>query len=189
MTERFELTINSNGQLDIIDHIESKEKNAICIYNDLGVHPFSSAKAVCNLLNEQDNKIKQLKEDLDFIRIIILQLKYNLGEKTFKKGISNRYKYNEEQNEIYGTGDKYGQYTSIIDKRYATFLLNEYYTVIDNITDNKPFFKIVDDYTIKYDGDYFNLHKPSDIRSLIYIINRSNGYDELRCEYNGEEQL
>ena len=61
MTERFELTINSNGQLDIIDHIESKEKNAICIYNDLGVHPFSSAKAVCRLLNEQDKKIQRCK--------------------------------------------------------------------------------------------------------------------------------
>lgn len=48
----------------------------------------------------------------------------------------------------------------------------------------KSFFKIVDDYLIEYDGDYFDLHKPSHIRSLIHIINRANGYSELQCEYN-----
>lgn len=63
--KRFELTINPNGQADIKDNVESKEKNAICIYNDLGVLPFSSAKAVCDLLNEQDTKIKQLKKELE----------------------------------------------------------------------------------------------------------------------------
>ena len=60
--ERFELTINSNGQADIIDKVESKEKNAICIYNDLGVPPYSSAKAVCDLLNGQEKRINKLKE-------------------------------------------------------------------------------------------------------------------------------
>ncbi len=50
----------------------------------------------------------------------------------------------------------------------------------------KHFFKIIDDYYIKYDGDYFDLHKPSDIRSLCYIINRLQGFDELECEYNGD---
>lgn len=60
--ERYELTINSNGQVDIIDKVESKEKNAICIYNDLGVPPFSSAKAVCVLLNEKEEQIKELEE-------------------------------------------------------------------------------------------------------------------------------
>ena len=60
MSERFELTINSNGQADIIDRVESKEKNAICIYNDLGVLPYSSAKAVCDKLNEQEETIQEL---------------------------------------------------------------------------------------------------------------------------------
>ena len=32
-------------------------------------------------------------------------------------------------------------------------------------------FSVVDDYLIGYDGDYFNLHKPSDIRSLVKVIN------------------
>lgn len=31
-------------------------------------------------------------------------------------------------------------------------------------------FKLVEDYLIEYDGDYFDLHKPSDIRSLIKVI-------------------
>ena len=50
----------------------------------------------------------------------------------------------------------------------------------------KSFLKIIDDYYIKYgdDGVLFDLHKPSDIRSLIRIINRANGYSELQCEYN-----
>ena len=61
-TERFELSINSNGQADIIDWVESEEKNAICIYNDLGILPYSSAKAVCDKLNEQDEQIKELQQ-------------------------------------------------------------------------------------------------------------------------------
>lgn len=61
--ERFEFTINSNGQADIIDKVESKEKNAICIYNDLGVPPYSSAKAVCDLLNEQEERITILEKE------------------------------------------------------------------------------------------------------------------------------
>lgn len=59
----YELTINERGQLDIIDHIEGKKRNAICIYNDLGVLPFSSAKAVCDKLNEQDKSINELKKE------------------------------------------------------------------------------------------------------------------------------
>ena len=48
----FELVLNSNGQWDIIDHKESKEKGAVCIYNDLGVAPFSAAPSLCDLLND-----------------------------------------------------------------------------------------------------------------------------------------
>lgn len=62
--DRFESYVNNNGQLDIIDHLESEEKNAICIYNDLGVHPFSSAKAVCDKLNEQDSQIKKANQEI-----------------------------------------------------------------------------------------------------------------------------
>ena len=67
MTENkpYELTINKNGQLDIIDHIESKKRNAICIYNDLGVPHFSSAKAICDLLNSKEELIQELLRDND----------------------------------------------------------------------------------------------------------------------------
>lgn len=64
MTEkRFELKINSNGQLDIVDWYESKKKNAICIYNDLGVAPFSSASSLCDLLNQLNDENEELKEE------------------------------------------------------------------------------------------------------------------------------
>ena len=54
------------------------------------------------------------------------------------------------------------------------------------MTDKKPFLKIIDDYYIKYgnEGELFDLHKPADIRSLIRLMNRANGYTELQCEYN-----
>ena len=32
-------------------------------------------------------------------------------------------------------------------------------------------FEVVDDYTVCYDGDYFDLHKPSNIRSLVTVSN------------------
>ena len=53
----------------------------------------------------------------------------------------------------------------------------------------KQMLKIVDDYLLEYDGDYFDMHKPSDIRSLVYLFNRINGFSELQCEYNDEEMI
>ena len=67
MSKRFELTTNSNGQADIIDWVESKEKNAICIYNDLGILLYSSAKAVCDKLNKQDEQIKELQQLIEIM--------------------------------------------------------------------------------------------------------------------------
>lgn len=64
MTERFELRINNNGQVDIIDWLESRQKDAICIYNDLGVLPYSSAKAVCELLNKLHEEKEYYKREL-----------------------------------------------------------------------------------------------------------------------------
>ena len=53
----------------------------------------------------------------------------------------------------------------------------------------KIFLKIVDDYLLEYDRDCFDMHKPADIRSLVYLFNRSNGFSELQCEYNDEEMM
>ena len=52
----------------------------------------------------------------------------------------------------------------------------------------KPFLKIVNDFYIQYgdESQLFDLHKSSDIRSLIYVLNRDNGFNELKCEYNGD---
>lgn len=71
--KRFELKMNGNGQVDIVDWVESKEKNAICIYNDLGVLPFSSASQLCDLLNElyEENQSiqKHIRELYKFVKI------------------------------------------------------------------------------------------------------------------------
>lgn len=62
--KRFELEVNNNGQFDIVDWYESKEKNAICIYNDLGVMPFSSASSLCDLLNQLNDENEELKKGM-----------------------------------------------------------------------------------------------------------------------------
>lgn len=65
--ERFRAIPNPQGQVDIIDYVESEEKNAICIYNDLGVLPFTSALSLCDLLNElheKNTKLKAVYKDL-----------------------------------------------------------------------------------------------------------------------------
>lgn len=63
MTEkRFELKVNNNNQCDIVDWVESKEKDAICIYNDLGCYYFSSARALCELLNDLNDDNYYLKK-------------------------------------------------------------------------------------------------------------------------------
>lgn len=45
----------------------------------------------------------------------------------------------------------------------------------------KVFLRVVDDYLLEYDGDFFNMHKPSDIRSLVYVLNHDNGFSEQQC--------
>ena len=65
MTEkRFELNVNQHNQYDIVDWVESKEKNAICIYNNLGDYHFSSAKALCELLNELHEENTHIKNTI-----------------------------------------------------------------------------------------------------------------------------
>lgn len=64
MTKRFELKTNFlNGHVDIVDWAESEQKDAICIFNDLGVLPFSSAPSVCNLLNQLNDENERLKQE------------------------------------------------------------------------------------------------------------------------------
>lgn len=62
--KRFELYVNPHEQWDIVDRVESEEKNAICIYNDLGEGRFSSAPALCDLLNELNDENEQLKTQI-----------------------------------------------------------------------------------------------------------------------------
>ena len=61
--ERFGLISNAQGQVDIVDYVESEEKNAICIYNDLGVLPYSSASSLCDLLNQLNDENEELKKE------------------------------------------------------------------------------------------------------------------------------
>lgn len=69
MTEkRFELKVNQHDQCDIVDWVESKEKNAICIYNDLGCYHFSSAKALCGLLNELHEEKEMWKRECERLK-------------------------------------------------------------------------------------------------------------------------
>lgn len=60
--KRFEIKVNKHNQCNIIDWAESKE-NAVCIYNDLGDDYFSSARALCELLNELNDENKQLEKE------------------------------------------------------------------------------------------------------------------------------
>jgi hypothetical protein len=53
-------------------------------------------------------------------------------------------------------------------------------------TAKREFIKIIEDYYIKLgdDGQLFSMHKPSDIRALVYLLNKKQGFTELQCEYN-----
>ena len=65
--------VNQHDQYDIVDWVESKEKNAICIYNDLGCYPFSSAPALCDKLNgltiDIEDELNQLNDENKKLKI------------------------------------------------------------------------------------------------------------------------
>lgn len=60
----------------------------------------------------------------------------------------------------------------------------------EQLKQEKEFLKIINDYYIKLgdDGILFSLHKPADIRSLCYNLNRMQGFSELQCQYNDLEK-
>ena len=119
--KRFELTPNNNGQVDIIDRFESKEKNAICIYNDLGVLPYSSAPALCDLLNGlYDDKIRlecQLRKrtrqrnQLADLNVKLMEENKMLTEE------NNKLKH---QNEL--LSDELEQCKAVINKKWSEYL-------------------------------------------------------------------
>ena len=59
-------------------------------------------------------------------------------------------------------------------------------------------FTLVNDYLIEYDGSYFDLHKPSNIRSLVTVIGYVTDENEqlkkdrficLDCEHSGYAEI
>lgn len=81
-----------------------------------------------------------------------------------------------------------GEVSKFIDKEVdeSIDILEQIINELRINTNKKPFLKIIDDYYIKVGDDcqLIDLHKPSDIRSLIYIINREMGFTETECENN-----
>ena len=54
--DRFELFLTNSEHFEIVDWKETLENSILTVYNDLGVHPFSSAPSLCILLNELENE-------------------------------------------------------------------------------------------------------------------------------------
>lgn len=79
--KRFELYVNpQTSACDIKDNVESEMKNAICIYNDLGIYPFTSAPALCDLLNELYDENVKYKNVFEKINKRIGQLNEDLND-------------------------------------------------------------------------------------------------------------
>lgn len=79
-----------------------------------------------------------------------------------------------------------GQQATIEELKEENSNLN---SILNEVGLQKPFIKILDDYMIEYDGSCFSMHKPSDIRSFVYLMNRNNNFDELQCSYNDESMV
>ena len=62
MSKRFDLQISPGPKPEQYCIIDT-EQEVLTIYNDLGCIHFTSAPAVCDLLNEQDNMIKSLENE------------------------------------------------------------------------------------------------------------------------------
>ena len=61
MSERYKLVPNQRKCWDIVD----MESDILTIYNDLGHYYFSSAPAICTLLNDYEDKLKSKDELID----------------------------------------------------------------------------------------------------------------------------
>lgn len=144
------------------EHIKDKLEIMLPFY----VETLPEAKNICGVLNELYKENKELKEKLQTNHTV------NENEQLIKM-LNNVANHMQKEHHDMPVDDFVEWWNNIATKGLGDLEIFE-----------KPFLKIVDDYLIEYDGDYFDLHKPADIRSLMYIINRSNGFTVLQCEYN-----
>ena len=157
--------------LDYDDEIGVKENRSgdviVLKHNDLNAQQFVAQLVV--FLNDQNQSIVDLYE----------------GSKYWSDKATEKIKELEEENEQL----KQFKEQNIAEYNKLKKVCNDCKRENEQLKQQKPFLKIHNDYFIQYgdDGELFSLHKPSDIRSLMYLLNRENGYSELQCQYNDLE--
>ena len=108
MEMRFELYPNlSTNQYDIKDNKESIEKKAMVIYNDLGSVYFSSAPAMCELLNDLEKEKEDYKDQLILANAFIKCIENNYEDMSIEDII------------LYNCGNDDEKYRKEFDLQYA----------------------------------------------------------------------
>lgn len=108
-------------------------------------------------------------------------------KETIKKLVNILNKQDKEINQLTKARNKHFQ--SLIDSEEINEALIKENEALKKEQYQAPFLKIVNDYFVEYDGAIYSMHKPSNIRSLCYVLNRLHGFTELQSEYNDEERI
>ena len=150
--------------------VDNKELK--CSNNELYRENEQLKQTIDNLTSEFEGYHKSLEETKDYEK----QFEITSCPYEIRNNKSLDYYWLEHQGNVIGI-------CKVLNEQ--SYKITELEKENEQLKQQKPFLKIIDDYFIQYeDGELFNLHKPSDIRSLMYILNRGNGYGELECEYN-----
>ena len=101
----------------------------------------TNAKAIVDVLNIQQDRIKELTKENEELKQHIKKLEKQIylihmssmfsTVQSFKGDVSKRYYYSEKTDRIYDTANTYGQYDKILDKKEIAMLLNEYETLLN----------------------------------------------------------
>lgn len=85
---------------------------------------------LCKLLDNQKKEIQSLEKEVEYLKILHMQTMFNIPAKDIEL-FNDRYHYDKEQDLIFNITNRYGSYNQIVDKKYATFLLNESMNAVD----------------------------------------------------------
>lgn len=133
----------TNGREWLVNNVDAME--IVKVMNNLDMKARERSKALSKLqrkydeLKKENNAIKLLEKKNEELRKQI-HLVHMAGMfstvKSFKGDVSKRYQYSNETDTIFDTANNYGSYDKILDKKEITMLLNEYETVLKELSND-----------------------------------------------------
>lgn len=123
----------TDGREWLVNNVDAME--IVKVMNNLDMKARERSKALSKLQRKHDELKKKNEELRKQIHLVHMAGMFSTV-KSFKGDVSKRYQYSNETDTIFDTANNYGSYDKILDKKEITMLLNEYETVLKELSND-----------------------------------------------------